>query len=72
MFLLLNIFGGEIWALECRKVCAFSASSVAKARAGLYTQFEVQRGLPITSLLAQFRQGGDEGEGEGDGEGEGW
>jgi chemotaxis protein methyltransferase CheR len=30
--------------------------SLAKARAGLYTQFEVQRGLPITSLLAHFQK----------------
>ena len=36
-----------------------SRQSLTKARSGLYTQFEVQRGLPITSLLAHFRKAGD-------------
>ena len=27
-----------------------------KARAGLYTQFEVQRGLPIRKLIAHFEK----------------
>jgi chemotaxis protein methyltransferase CheR len=30
-----------------------------KARAGLYTQFEVQRGLPIRRLIAHFEKAGD-------------
>lgn len=30
-----------------------------KARAGLYTQFEVQRGLPIRKLIAHFERAGD-------------
>ena len=30
-----------------------------KARAGLYTQFEVQRGLPIRKLIAHFEKTGD-------------
>lgn len=30
-----------------------------KARAGLYTQFEVQRGLPIRKLIAHFEKAGD-------------
>jgi chemotaxis protein methyltransferase CheR len=30
-----------------------------KARSGLYTQFEVQRGLPIRKLIAHFEKAGD-------------
>ncbi|MBL8538342.1 MAG: protein-glutamate O-methyltransferase CheR [Hyphomonadaceae bacterium] len=30
-----------------------------KARSGLYTQFEVQRGLPIRKLIAHFERSGD-------------
>lgn len=36
-----------------------SHSIIATAREGLYTQFEVQRGLPITQLLRYFQQEGD-------------
>ncbi len=36
-----------------------SHHAVAGAREGLYTQFEVQRGLPISQLLRYFRQEGD-------------
>ncbi|MEN5081391.1 protein-glutamate O-methyltransferase CheR [Bosea sp. TWI1241] len=36
-----------------------SAEVLEKARQGLYTQFEVQRGLPIQMLLRHFRQEGD-------------
>jgi chemotaxis protein methyltransferase CheR len=36
-----------------------SRSVLATAREGLYSQFEVQRGLPITQLLRYFRQEGD-------------
>lgn len=32
---------------------------IEKARAGLYTQFEVQRGLPIRKLIAHFEKAGD-------------
>ena len=36
-----------------------SAEMVERCRSGLYTQFEVQRGLPITLLVKYFKQNGD-------------
>jgi chemotaxis protein methyltransferase CheR len=36
-----------------------SKEIIAKAKAGLYTQFEVQRGLPIQLLVKYFKQTGD-------------
>jgi chemotaxis protein methyltransferase CheR len=36
-----------------------SRSVIAAAREGVYTQFEMQRGLPISQLLRYFRQDGD-------------
>lgn len=36
-----------------------SRSVIASAREGVYTQFEMQRGLPISQLLRYFRQEGD-------------
>jgi chemotaxis protein methyltransferase CheR len=36
-----------------------SHSVIAAAREGIYTQFEVQRGLPISQLMRYFRQDGD-------------
>lgn len=37
----------------------FSERLIDKARTGLYTQFEVQRGLPIRKLIAHFEKAGD-------------
>jgi len=36
-----------------------SAEMVERAKAGIYTQFEVQRGLPIQMLVKHFKQQGD-------------
>jgi chemotaxis protein methyltransferase CheR len=37
-----------------------STEILAKAQAGVYTQFEVQRGLPIQLMLKYFKQNGDQ------------
>lgn len=37
----------------------FSERLIEKARSGLYTQFEVQRGLPIRKLIAHFEKAGE-------------
>jgi chemotaxis protein methyltransferase CheR len=37
----------------------FSERLLDKARSGLYTQFEVQRGLPIRKLISHFEKAGD-------------
>lgn len=37
-----------------------SAAAVARAKAGRYSQFEIQRGLPVRTMLRWFRQQGEE------------
>ena len=37
-----------------------STEVLDKAKAGLYSHFEVQRGLPVQSLLKHFEQVGDQ------------
>lgn len=39
--------------------CDFSERLLEKARSGLYTQFEVQRGLPIRALIQHFEKTSD-------------
>lgn len=45
----IDIFGTDI-----------SPQAISQARNGLYSQFEVQRGLPIGDLIARFDQEGDD------------
>ncbi|MGE3142070.1 MAG: protein-glutamate O-methyltransferase CheR [Hyphomonadaceae bacterium] len=48
-----GLAGGDILATDyCERL-------LDKARAGLYTQFEVQRGLPIRTLIAHFEKAGE-------------
>lgn len=37
-----------------------STSALAQAREGRYSQFEIQRGLPVTQMLRHFQQDGEE------------
>ena len=54
----------EEWRSEGGGACTIVASDLSerlleKARSGLYTQFEIQRGLPIRQLIAHFEKSGD-------------
>ena len=56
----LNEIGPEIagWRIELLAT-DLSGEVLEKARSGLYTQFEVQRGLPIQLLIRHFSQSGE-------------
>ncbi len=53
--------GGARWAGWTFDILATdaSASTVARARAGRYSRFEIQRGLPVRTMLRWFREDGD-------------
>lgn len=58
--MLLNEEGAKLagWRFEI-VATDLSGEMITKARNGIYTQFEVQRGLPITHLVKYFKQVGD-------------
>jgi chemotaxis protein methyltransferase CheR len=47
------------WSIEI-VATDLSPTAVARARAGRYSQFEIQRGLPVAQMLRCFDQQGDE------------
>ncbi|NNM75700.1 protein-glutamate O-methyltransferase CheR [Sphingomonas sp. ID1715] len=58
------IFAGDAarwqgWTIDITATDVSDAALV-KAKAGFYTQFEIQRGLPVTSMLRWFDQVGDQ------------
>jgi len=59
--LLLNEMGAKLsgWTIDILGT-DISRSMVERAKRGAYTQFEVQRGLPITMLVKYFEQQGQE------------
>lgn len=53
---------GPRWAGWTFEILAtdVSGAAIARARTGRYSQFEIQRGLPVRTMLRWFRQEGDD------------
>jgi len=51
----------DLWADWTIEIAGtdISAAAIEQARAGLYSQFEIQRGLPVSRMLRCFEQDGD-------------
>ncbi|MCC2096261.1 MAG: protein-glutamate O-methyltransferase CheR [Hyphomicrobiales bacterium] len=58
--MILDEFASELRGWQVQIVATdVSREAIERARSGIYNQFEVQRGLPVTHLLRHFHRDGD-------------